>query len=69
MTHGGVVIVLHLYLLEQCLNLVFVTLIKTRNFVIFYKFLSHLSVHHTPSGHGSVLPCLGNVLLSLLLGG
>ncbi len=39
--------VLHLYLFEQCLNLVFGTPIKTCNFVTFYKFLSHLGVHHT----------------------
>jgi hypothetical protein len=36
-----------LYLLEQCLNPVLRTLIKTCNFVTFYKFLIHLGVHHT----------------------
>jgi hypothetical protein len=42
-----VVIVLRLYSFEQCLNLVFGTLIKTCNFVSFYEFLSHLGVYHT----------------------
>ncbi len=40
---------MHLYLLEKCLNLVFGTSIKTYNFVNFYKFLSHLGMHHTNS--------------------
>ncbi len=47
MTYARVVIVLHLYLLEQCLNPVLRTSIKSCNFVIFYKFLIHLGVHHT----------------------
>ncbi len=47
MTYARVVIVLHLYSLEHCLNPVLQTLIKTRNFVTFYKFLIHLDVHHT----------------------
>jgi hypothetical protein len=47
MTYARVVIVLHLYLLEQCLDPVFWTLVKTCNFVTFYKFLIHLGVHHT----------------------
>ncbi len=47
MTYARVVIVLHLYLLEQCLNPVFWSLIKTCNFVTFYKFLVHLGMHHT----------------------
>jgi hypothetical protein len=47
MTYERVVIALRLYLLEQCLNPVFLTSIKTRNFVTFYKFLIHVGVHHT----------------------
>jgi hypothetical protein len=47
MTYARVVIVLHLYSLEQCLNHVFWTSNKTRNFVTFYKFLIHLGMHHT----------------------
>ncbi len=47
MTYARVVIVLHFYLLEQCLNPVLPTSIKTCNFVTFYKFLIHLVVHHT----------------------
>ncbi len=47
MTHARVVIVLRLYLLEQCLDPVFRTLIKTHNFVTFYEFLIHLGMHHT----------------------
>jgi hypothetical protein len=46
-TYGGVVVVLHLYLLEQCPELILGTLIKTCNFVTFYKFWSHLGMHHT----------------------
>jgi hypothetical protein len=46
-TYGGVVILLHLYLLEQCPKLILGTLIRTRNFVTFYEFLIHLGVHHT----------------------
>ncbi len=45
--YARVVILLHLYLLEQCLDPVFWTSIKTCNFVTFYKFLIHLGVHHT----------------------
>ncbi len=41
------VIVLCLYLLEQCLNPVLRTSIKTRNFVTFYEFLIHRGMHHT----------------------
>ena len=47
MTYARVVIVLRLYLLEQCLNPVLWTSIKTCNIVTFYKFLIHLGVHHT----------------------
>ncbi len=47
MTYVKVVIVFHLYLLEQCLNPVLWTSIKTCNFVTFYKFLIHLGMHHT----------------------
>ncbi len=47
MTYARVVIVLHLYLLEQCLNPVLWTSIIARNFVTFYKFLIHLGMHHT----------------------
>ncbi len=47
MTYARVVILLHLYLLEQCLDTVFWTSIKTRNFVTFYKFLIYLGMHHT----------------------
>ncbi len=47
MTHARVVIVLHLYSLEQCLNPVLRTSINTHIFVTFYKFLIHLGVHHT----------------------
>ncbi len=50
MTYARVVIVLHLYLLEQCLDPVFRTLIKTCNFVTFYKILIHLGMHHTSCG-------------------
>jgi hypothetical protein len=50
-TYGGVVVVLCLYLSEQCPELILGTLIKTRNFVTFYKFLSHLGVHHTGRFH------------------
>jgi hypothetical protein len=49
MTYARVVIVLCLYLLEQCLNPVLWTSIKARNFVTFYKFLIHLGMHHTLS--------------------
>jgi hypothetical protein len=49
MTYARVVIVLRLYLLEQCLNPVLRTLIKTRNFVTFHEFLIHRGVHHTYS--------------------
>ncbi len=34
-------------MLEQCLDPVCRTSIKTRNFVTFYEFLIHLGVHHT----------------------
>jgi hypothetical protein len=47
MTYARAVIILHLYLLEQCLNSVLRTSIKTCNFVTFCKFLNHLGVHHT----------------------
>jgi hypothetical protein len=47
--YARVVILLRLCLLEQCLDPVFWTLIKTRNFVIFYEFLIHVGVHHTIS--------------------
>jgi hypothetical protein len=47
MTYARVVILLRLNLLEQCLNHVLRTSIKTCNFVTFYKFLIHLGVHHT----------------------
>ncbi len=47
MTYARVVIVLHLYSLEQCLNPVLQTSIKICNFVTFNKFLIHLGVHHT----------------------
>jgi hypothetical protein len=47
MSCARVVIVLHLYLLEQCLDPVFRTSIKTRNLVIFYEFLIHVGMHHT----------------------
>jgi hypothetical protein len=47
MTYVRVAVVLHLYSLEQCLNPVLRTSIKTCNFVNFYKFLIHLGVHHT----------------------
>jgi hypothetical protein len=40
-----------LCLLEQCLDPVFRTSIKTRNFVTFYKFLIHVGMHHTKSNH------------------
>ncbi len=49
MTYARVVIALCLYLLEQCLDPVFQTLIKTCNFVTFYEFLIHLGMHHTKS--------------------
>ncbi len=45
--YARVVILLHLCLLEQCLDPVFRTSIKTCNFVTFYKFLIHVGVHHT----------------------
>ncbi len=45
--YARVVILLHLCLLEQCLDPVFRSLIKARNFVTFYEFLIHLGVHHT----------------------
>ncbi len=41
------VILLRLCLLEQCLDPVFWTSIKTHNFVTFYEFLIHIGVHHT----------------------
>ncbi len=50
--YRGVVIVLQLYSLEQCLKLILGTSIKTRNFVTFYKFLIHLDMHHTSRGNG-----------------
>ncbi len=40
-------IVLRWYSLEQCLDPMCRTLIKTRNFVTFYKFLTHLGIRHT----------------------
>ncbi len=46
-----VVILLRLCLLEQCLDHVFRTSIKTCNFVTFYKFLIHVGVHHTITLH------------------
>ncbi len=45
--YARVVILLGLCLLEQCLDPVFRSSIKTRNFVTFYKFLIHLGMHHT----------------------
>ncbi len=47
MTYARVVIVLRLYLLEQCLNPVLRISIQTRKFVTFYKFVIHLGMHHT----------------------
>jgi hypothetical protein len=47
MTYARVVIVLRVYSLEQCLNPVLRTSIKTCNFVTFYKFLIHLGMNHT----------------------
>jgi hypothetical protein len=47
MTHARVVIVLRLYLLEQCLNPVLWTSIKTCNFATIYEFLIHLGMYHT----------------------
>jgi hypothetical protein len=47
MTYARVIILLHLSLLEQCLNRVLRTSIKTCNFVTFYKFLINLGMHHT----------------------
>ncbi len=47
MTYERVVIALHLYSLEQCLNLVLLISIKTQNFVTFYEFLIHVGMHHT----------------------
>ncbi len=43
----GVVIILRLYLLEQCLNPVLRTSIKPCNFVTFYAFLIDVGMHHT----------------------
>ncbi len=45
--YARVVILLRLFLLEQCLDPVFWTSIKTCDFVTFYKFLIHLGMHHT----------------------
>jgi hypothetical protein len=45
--YARVVILLHLYSLEQCLDPVFQTSITTHNFVTFYDFLINLGVHHT----------------------
>jgi hypothetical protein len=45
--YARVVILLGLCSLEQCLDPVFRSSIKTCNFVTFYKFLIHLGVHHT----------------------
>jgi hypothetical protein len=50
MTYERVVIALRLYLSEQCLNPVFLTSIKTHNFVTFYKFLIHVGMHNTNDG-------------------
>jgi hypothetical protein len=47
--YARVVILLHLCLLEQCLDPVFWSLIKSLNFVTFYKFLIHLGMPHTTS--------------------
>jgi hypothetical protein len=47
MTYARVVILLCLYSLEQCLNPVLWTSIKTCNFVTFYEFSIHLGLHHT----------------------
>ncbi len=44
-----VVILLRLCSLEQCLDPVFQTSIKTHNFVTFFKFLIHVGMHHTKS--------------------
>ncbi len=38
---------MRLYSLKQCPVLLLGTSIKTRNFVTFYEFLSHLGMHHT----------------------
>jgi hypothetical protein len=54
MTYERVVVVLCLYLLELCLNPVLRTLIKTSNFVTFYKFLIHIGVHHTYGNKGTL---------------
>jgi hypothetical protein len=56
MAYARVVILLRLYSFEQCLDPVFRTSIKTRNFVTFYKFLIHLGVHHTMDGPRYHLP-------------
>ncbi len=40
------VILLRLYLLEQCLDPVFRSSIKTLNFVTFEEFLIHVGMHH-----------------------
>ncbi len=45
--YGGLVGVLRLYSLEQCLDPMFWSSIKTRNFVTFYEFLIHVGMHHT----------------------
>jgi hypothetical protein len=55
MTYARVVIVLHLYLLEQCLVPMCRPSIKTCNFVTFYKLLIHLGVHHTSGKLGENL--------------
>jgi hypothetical protein len=47
-TYGGVVSGLHVYSSEQCPELILGTSIKTHNIITFYKFLSHLGMHHTP---------------------
>jgi hypothetical protein len=54
MTYERVVIALCLYLLEQCLNPVFLTSIKTCNFVTFYEFLIRVGVHHTTTAGSSL---------------
>ncbi len=51
--YARVVILLRLCLLEQCLDPVFWTLIKTRNLVTIYEFLIHVGTNHTT---GSIRP-------------
>ncbi len=66
--YARVVILLRLCLLEQCLDPVFQTSIKTCNVVTFYESLIHVGVHHTSCVFWIISnPFFQNIVFSLLL--